>query len=79
MVVTPCIAIVQIAAQQVQNFLHSSGSLIQGDLIQPTAIHAAAFAYGPLFRALDATERFQRQKQFEELAAKVSSTLLAQI
>ncbi len=42
---------------------------MQGDVIQPTAIHAS-FAYGPLFRAIDANEKLQQQR-LQQLAAHV--------
>ena len=44
--------------------------LLQGDLIQPTAVHAS-FAYGPLFRAIDANEKLHRQR-LQQMLANVS-------
>lgn len=44
--------------------------MMQGDIIQPTAIHAS-FAYGPLFRAIDANEKMQQQR-LQQMAVQVS-------
>ena len=44
--------------------------MLQGDVIQPTAIHAS-FAYGPLFRAIDANEKLQQQR-LQQMAVQVS-------
>lgn len=53
-------------ALQLHKALKGCG-VLQGDVIQPTAVHAS-FAYAPLFRAID--EKFQRQR-LQQLAASV--------